>query len=36
MGARAFVERFGDGDLIACATLAPGLAHVETSCGGGA
>ena len=33
MGARAFVERFGDGDLIACATLAPGLAHFETSFG---
>jgi len=30
---RAFVERFGDGDLIACATLQPGLEYVETSFG---
>jgi len=30
---RALVERFGDGDLIACAALQPGLEHVETSFG---
>lgn len=31
--ARALAERFGDGDLIACATLDPGLERFETSFG---
>jgi lysylphosphatidylglycerol synthetase-like protein (DUF2156 family) len=30
---RTFVERFGDGDLIASAALQPGLEHFETSFG---